>query len=534
MGYSWHRPVTRLERAVAALLLDVLRPRGDVFAWRVDDEPTAARLNAWERAHRGARARTWRVGDWRPAGPRGARRRVTVDEVALHVAGAITLGVYPMHPDGACNSVSADFDDHRGARVIARDPAEDFGALVERLTHGRLPFLAHRSRGGRGYWAHLLPPEGTSAREARFVMHGLLREAGVRDVAQGGTFDGLFPKQDAPATPVPGDATARPGNLFCLPLSRRWLSNDPPGSGFVGVDARDLDAQAAALAGARRVEGARWSELVARFGREASRARVYPSFAPIVRTHRAAPVERDAGAWELALRSAGRLGRPLGGGRYALLCVNDAQHSAPERSVENARGSCVLFPPSEGRPRGLPWCAHAHCARLRERDWITSIGREAWDDACLAARGMHRAGPWLVHAGGITGWYRDAGGAIVPSRREVLCPVPLRVVEERRDARVIEAVVAGKAQRITVPRAEFAGLRWLSSVGVDPEAMLPRAQGRLVEAIERLSERGAVDQMGVQGRAGELMALLPLLDGQPSNETGEACAAGVDAVVSAR
>ncbi len=547
MGNPSLRTVTAVDREVAALLIEVLRPRLDLYAWRIDDADTAARLDAWESLRRPRGARVWRIGEWRPAGPKGARRPVTVDDVALHVAGLRTLGFYPMQPDGTCNSVSADFDDHRGARVIERDPREDFEALMARIEREGLPCLAHRSRGGRGYWVHLLPPKGTTARDARRVMHGLLREAGVRDVSEGGTFDGLFPKQDDAPIATPGDPTARPGNLFCLPLSRRWLSNSPPGGCFVGVDPDDFGAQVYALWKARRVDPAKWLELSARFEceeqRAASRVRA-PSRAPSAgRTTKARTAkvyarshDPESRAWEIALRRAGRVGRPLGDGRHALLCVNDASHTAPDGNVENARGSCVLFPATEKHPKGLPWCAHAHCARLTERDWIAAIGRDAWDDACLAARGMRRAGPWLLHAGGISTWYRDARGSITPSRRDRLCEVPVWIVEDavtkRGHVRVIDAVVDGRTRRMTVPRARFASLAWLGRVGVPVDAMLPAARAKLVEAIERLSEpvpcRGAevaVDQMAAQSRATELLSLLSvMLDASRSegeNDTGE-------------
>ncbi len=551
-GNPPHRAVTAVDREVAALLIEVFRPRSDLYAWRVDDAQTAERLNAPELPSRGHGARVWRVGEWLPAGPRGARRPVTVDDVALHVAGIRTLGFYPMHPDGTCNSVSADFDDHRGSRVIERDPRDDFEALVARIRREAIPFIAHRSRGGRGYWVHLLPPRGTPARDARRVLHGLLREAGVKSVADGGTFDGLFPKQDeAPATRG-GDPTARPGNLFCLPLSRRWLASDPPGGAFLGVDPSDFGAQVYSLWKARRVEPSRWSDLSRRFEREAPTVSVpaRPRRAVTSHTPRSREVNTAPSAWELCLRRAGRVGRPLGDGRYALLCVNDAAHSSPERGVENARGSCVLFPPSAKHPRGFAWCAHAHCAKLRERDWIEAVGRDAWDDACLAARGMRRAGPWLLHPGGISTWYRDASGWITPSRRERLCEAPLWIVEEavtrRGLVRVVDAVVDGRSRRITVPVARFADLEWLGRAGVSVDAMLPRARARLVEAIERLSEpvprRGeiaSVDQMAAQARATELVSLLAvMLDVarcMASNDTGaEACARDADDVVSAR
>lgn len=238
--------VTDQDRAIARALIETFRPRLDVYAERLDDQDQVDRLNKWMADKVGpnnASARLWRVNDWKPCGAKGNRKPVTVDDVAEHVAGRRTLGFYPLHPDGTCNSVSVDFDNHRGTRTTERDPRDDFDALSMLLQRRGIRFLGHHSRGGRGYWIHLLPPVGTSAAVARAVLQKLLDEAGVKHIDAGGTVDSLFPKQDKVFTGTNGDTTAAPGNLFCLPVSRRWLAADPPGSHFVGYDPRDLDAQ---------------------------------------------------------------------------------------------------------------------------------------------------------------------------------------------------------------------------------------------------------------------------------------------------
>ncbi len=90
-------------------------------------------------------------------------------------------------------------------------------------------FLANVSRGGSGYWLHVLPPVGTQAKAARGLMAALLREAGVKSVADGGSYDSLFPKQNELFV-RDGDPTAAPGNLFCLPCNGRWMAADAPGT----------------------------------------------------------------------------------------------------------------------------------------------------------------------------------------------------------------------------------------------------------------------------------------------------------------
>jgi hypothetical protein len=237
-------PVTEFDRDVARALIETFKPRLDVYAERLDDEDAVERLNKWMADKAGPQARrTWRVGDWKPCGAKGNRKPVTVEAIAEHVAGRRTLGFYPLHPDDHCNSVSVDFDNHRGTRQTERDPREDFDAVAMVLQRRGVRFLGHHSRGGRGYWIHLLPPAGTSARVARAVLQRLLDEAGAKHIDAGGTVDCLFPKQDSLHVGPSGDSTAAPGNLFCLPLSRRWLSSDPPGSHFIGHDPSDLRAQ---------------------------------------------------------------------------------------------------------------------------------------------------------------------------------------------------------------------------------------------------------------------------------------------------
>lgn len=236
--------VTDLDRRVARALLETFKPRLDVYAERFDDQAEAERFTEWMRKTLNKPdLRPWNVGDWKPVGPKGARKPVTLEAIAEHVAGRRTLGFYPLHPDWSCNSVSVDFDNHRGARAPVRDPREDFDQVVAVLLRRGLRFLAHHSRGGRGYWIHLLPPPGTQARVARAVLTRLLDEAKVKHIDDGGTVDCLFPKQDKLFTPTDGDTTRAPGNLFCLPCSRRWMAADDPGSHFVGTDPRDLDAQ---------------------------------------------------------------------------------------------------------------------------------------------------------------------------------------------------------------------------------------------------------------------------------------------------
>ena len=232
--------VEPIHREIAQALLDTFRPRLDVYAERFDDDAHVARVNAWMK-DRGA-SHGFRVGDWKPAGKKGDRKPLTLDVVAEHVAGRRTVGLYPLHPDGIVNSVSVDFDNHRGAKQVDRDPREDLDALVMVCQRRGVRFLANHSRGGRGYWLHLLPPPGTQSREARAVLTALLKEAEVKSITEGGTVDCLFPKQEL-LFARGEDPAAAPGNLYCVPCNARWMGAETPGTHFLHTPAGDLAAQ---------------------------------------------------------------------------------------------------------------------------------------------------------------------------------------------------------------------------------------------------------------------------------------------------
>ena len=236
--------VEPIHREIARTLLDTFRPRLDVYATRFDTEGQVARINAWMKKE--GYDQTFALGGWKPAGPRVSRTPLTIDAVADHVAGKHTLGFYPSHPDGTVNSVSLDFDNHRGASSTSRDPREDLDAVIHVCLRRGLRFLANHSRGGKGYWLHLLPPGRTPAHEARAVLLAVVREAGLRHITDGGTFDAIFPKQ----SDLKSASEKNPGNLFCVPCGGRWLRAVPPaepGTHFVNTDPRDLAAQLKAL-----------------------------------------------------------------------------------------------------------------------------------------------------------------------------------------------------------------------------------------------------------------------------------------------
>ncbi len=232
--------LTNEHRALAQALLDTFRPRMDMYAERFDDDEHVARVNAWMKER--GNDRGFRVGDWKPAGPKSSPKPLTLHIVAEHVAGRKTIGFYPLHDDNSTNTVSVDFDNHRGSVMVERDPREDLDAVINVCLRRGVRFLANHSRGGAGYWLHLLPPPGIQAREARAVLTALLKEAEVRHISDGGTIDALFPKQDALFSR--GENTrVSPGNLYCVPCNGRWMRAETPGTHFLHTPAGDLAAQ---------------------------------------------------------------------------------------------------------------------------------------------------------------------------------------------------------------------------------------------------------------------------------------------------
>lgn len=495
------RAKTQADTEVAQMLIETFQPRMDVYAERFDAQADVDRYNAWL-ADQAFKAPTAALGCWKPAGKKGSRKPVTKEAMAVHVAGVKTLGFYPMRPDGTTNFLGVDFDNHRGDKTTAADPRADYDATVLVLDRRGVPYLGWHSRGGRGYWVVLLLPAGTRARAARAVMHGILREAGVKPIDQGGTFDALFPKQDQPNPAKVDNPIGSPGNLYCLPLSRRWAANDPPGGVFVGVDLKDWNAQVAHLRSAQRITPEKWDDLVAAYPpaeTTKTKARTKHHTARWTSGNDAAgeSTTRKASVWEIALRKAGRLGMALEDGKYAVLCIQDNQHSTPDGSAEHARGSCVLHPPCDERNLGYPKCSHAHCSTLTLDDWIEGVGQDTWDDARLESRRMKRAGSYLEHDGGISTWMQDEDGEIVPDPEGELANFTARIMadfiefdgEKETRSYEIEACVQGVTRTLRVPASEFGSMGWVATQLGGAAIIAPgyASRDQVRSAVQRLS-----------------------------------------------
>jgi superfamily II DNA or RNA helicase len=132
---------------------------------------------------------------------------VSDEEVARHLRGEQTMGVYPLLPDETCFFLAADFD--------KRSWREDVTAFVETCELHGVPVAIERSRSGNGAHAWFFFSSPVQAGVARKLGCFLITETMARRHEMSmESYDRLFPNQDT--MPKGGF-----GNLIALPLQRR-------------------------------------------------------------------------------------------------------------------------------------------------------------------------------------------------------------------------------------------------------------------------------------------------------------------------
>ena len=189
-----------LERRVA-VYRSLFRGRDDVFALRWSNQ-------------RGESGYVPAVaGGWRKDRPKQQRRYLplTDAEVAAHLEGEQTVGLYPLLEDDSCWLLAADFDGPRWRL--------DALAFIGAASDHDVPAYLERSRSGNGGHAWVFFTEPVAASDARRVGTALLRAAIERraevDLA---SYDRLFPSQDL----LPRGSF---GNLIALPLQGRAIDH---------------------------------------------------------------------------------------------------------------------------------------------------------------------------------------------------------------------------------------------------------------------------------------------------------------------
>lgn len=125
--------------------------------------------------------------------------------LADHFAGKLTLGVYPLLPDGTTWWIAADLDNHTGGA----NPHAALLKIATVLRSLKLPHYALRSRSGAGHHLYLFFSTPVQAWKARAVFGAIVKQAGILGDAASG-FDRFFPSQDSLPDPK------SPGNLISL------------------------------------------------------------------------------------------------------------------------------------------------------------------------------------------------------------------------------------------------------------------------------------------------------------------------------
>lgn len=135
---------------------------------------------------------------------------VTDKVVHEHLAGKITIGVYPLLQDETCHFLAVDFDE--------ADWREDAQAFMRSCQELQVPASLEISRSGKGAHAWVFFASAVAARDARrlgtaIISHTCIRTRQLRLTS----YDRLFPNQDT--MPKGGF-----GNLIALPLQKSHAS----------------------------------------------------------------------------------------------------------------------------------------------------------------------------------------------------------------------------------------------------------------------------------------------------------------------
>ena len=134
-------------------------------------------------------------------------------EIAAHLRGRQTVGVWPLLADGTCRFLAADFDKATWRR--------DAGAFLDACRLKDVPATLERSRPGNGGHVWKFFAEAVPAALARRLGSHLLTEAMARRPGNGfGSYDRFFPSQDT----VPEGGF---GSLIALPLQGRLATSGP-------------------------------------------------------------------------------------------------------------------------------------------------------------------------------------------------------------------------------------------------------------------------------------------------------------------
>lgn len=132
---------------------------------------------------------------------------VTDQVIYDHLAGKLTVGVYPLLMDGSCYFLAADFDE--------ADWQDDAKAFMQSCQELAVPAALEVSRSGRGAHVWIFFSAPVPARDARRLGSAIISHTCARSrQLKLSSYDRLFPNQDT--MPKGGF-----GNLIALPLQKR-------------------------------------------------------------------------------------------------------------------------------------------------------------------------------------------------------------------------------------------------------------------------------------------------------------------------
>ncbi|MGQ0652197.1 MAG: TOTE conflict system archaeo-eukaryotic primase domain-containing protein [Betaproteobacteria bacterium] len=189
-----------------ALFRKLFRGRSDVFPVR------------WESSNGRSGYAPACANEWKPGvcekprvkcGECPNRAFVPLDDGAIynHLAGAATIGIYPLLPEDLCHFLAVDFD--------KTDWREDSLAFARSCRELDVPVALEISRSGHGAHAWIFFAKAVPAREARRLGTAIISHACAhRRQLKLSSYDRLFPSQDT--LPKGGF-----GNLIALPLQKQ-------------------------------------------------------------------------------------------------------------------------------------------------------------------------------------------------------------------------------------------------------------------------------------------------------------------------
>ena len=155
--------------------------------------------------------------------PNQKYKPLTGDVIYAHLTGvkkdcSDVVGLYPVWPDGTCNYLVFDFDNHDESSDSVKWQKEA-NALRAICTDNDVPCLVERSRSGKGAHVWIFFEKAINIKKARLFGAALL-DKGVESVNQQSfdTYDRMIPAQDK----LPEGGL---GNLVALPLQGRSVKN---------------------------------------------------------------------------------------------------------------------------------------------------------------------------------------------------------------------------------------------------------------------------------------------------------------------